>query len=137
MNLSPQKEETTEQTESQVIAQQNVAEQPKEIKEDYIEPKKEKVEVGISAFKNENVQAEIQSPFRKKRGTLSLSNIRKDSNEESGSSPKKEMTSNDFSKLMPVFNQIKANLETKKVEFEGLKKLSLAETTEMFNKNEL
>jgi len=38
---------------------------------------------------------------------------------------------------MPVFNQIKANLETKKVEFEGLKKLSLAETTEMFNKNEL
>ena len=66
-------------TESQVIAESNKAEQPNEIKEDYIESKQK--EVGINAYKSENVAAEIMSPYRKRKGTLSLANIRKDSGE--------------------------------------------------------
>jgi hypothetical protein len=54
------------------------------------------------------------SPYRKKKGTLSLANIRKDSGEHEQSNKKVEQVNHDFSQLLPVFADVKSNLESKR-----------------------
>jgi len=117
-----------------IFAKDNKKEKPSEIKENYIESKKE--EIGISAYKSNNDQVEIMSPFRKRKGTLQKLK-RPDSDSDEGGQSSSKKPDHDFKDLQPVFDKIVLNLAQKHDEFDKLKSCSLAELTEMYKSEKL
>jgi hypothetical protein len=125
MSISASKQEP-DLTDSQHASKGNVIGQPTEIQESYISKP-----VGISAFKED--YAEVQSPYRKRRGTLQKLNTGVYDGDE-GEKGEKEAC---FKKLEPIFAAVLQNFADKQNELQRLKSLSLDEKISLFKAKEL
>lgn len=84
-------------------------------------PKSEDVGIIKAQKEQYNQVEEIQSPWRKKRGTLVKLQTKDDDNEDA----ELEKLDEAHKKLKPIFEQVLKNFQQKQQDFEALKKLSV------------
>lgn len=97
-------------TGSEVVAQSNVKSQPSEVNDNYVSKP-----VGIQNFR-EDPKVEVQSPFRKKRGTLVKLKVQEDDEEDLMI----EKLEADQTKIQPFFEQVKTTFVKIQDEYKSL-----------------